>query len=97
VEGIKNFLIDNGWKYILDNNIAPLLIEEFGGDPTKPDEVEYMRIITTIANGQENDVTDWRVGYLAWAFNPYMVPHPLVETDYVTPTTSGEVLINALH
>jgi len=97
VAGIKREITRIGWKYILDNNIAPVIIGEFGAYPDDLNEVAFIEAICRIANGQENsDGTDWRMGYLAWWFIPYPEEHALVYQNWVTPTASGKALIKYL-
>lgn len=69
--GIKREITRIDWKYILDNNIAPVIIGEFVSYPDDLSEVAFIEAICRIANGQENnDGTDWRMGYLAWCLFP---------------------------
>jgi endoglucanase len=97
VHGVKDHLTKLGWKYILDNNIAPIIIGEFGAFPNRPLEINFMKALTRIANGQENnDQTDWTMSYLAWWFVPYPDQHALIYGDWKTPTNAGKVLIDAI-
>jgi len=98
ISAVKNEITDLGWKYILDNNIAPVIIGEFGAFPDKIEEIDFMKALGRIANGQENnDGTDWRMSYLAWWFIPYPEEHALIYQDWVTPTASGRALIDAIN
>ena len=98
VEGVKSRITSYGWKYILDNNIAPVIIGEFGAFPDEPLEIDFMKALGRIANGQENnDGTDWRMSYLAWWFIPYPDEHALIYEDWETPTNSGNALIDAIN
>jgi len=98
VSVVKNKLTDLGWKYILDNNIAPVIIGEFGANFYKTEEVEFMKAMCRIANGQENnDGTDWTMSFIAWWFIPYPEEHALVYDDWETPTASGNALIDGIN
>ena len=98
VDGLKKEITDLGWKYILENNIAPVIIGEFGANSYKIEEINFMKALCRIANGQENkDGTDWRMSYLAWWFIPYPEKHALIYDDWETPTASGKVLIDGIN
>lgn len=87
-DGIKKWLTDMGWKWILDNNVAPIILGEGGvTDTSSETEYTWFTNILSILN-------EWEQGYTAWAY--YTTFSPLVEPDWMTPTRAGNMLIDAI-
>jgi endoglucanase len=92
IDGIKDYMDRScGYKSVIDNNIAPVLIGEFNAFDRS--EETWMRNFLKVLN-------EWELNYAAWAYVNYFespgIDTNLVEDDWVIPTWKGQLLIESI-
>jgi endoglucanase len=81
------------WNYFVKNNIAPVLVGEFNiFNPftASQTEINWYANMLTILN-------EWNMSYTPWAWIEPRGEFPLLQSDWVTPTLSGTMLISAIN
>ncbi|MEM2741067.1 MAG: glycoside hydrolase family 5 protein [Nitrososphaeria archaeon] len=96
LEKVKSWLINKGWKAILDNNIAPVIVGEFGASyPRDPDELIWLEHFLTVMH-------EWGMHWTYWSW--WETPKEgtggmcgcVTPAWDGTPNMTGEVLIKFL-
>lgn len=95
IEEWRQVALNNGWKYILDNNIAPLVMGEFCFFSDLGEEFleKGWDCIESLIHYMEQE----KMSYIFWDFHPQACPCLIKDDDtYKNPSIQGELAMKYL-